>query len=104
MNGGEVHRVMKPDPSDRSVPKVGATFGCLGVRIPKDIEPDRAGNVGDPEGKGLSVEPSLMAIGIFMVPQKYSHLLPGAIGDDKYSVWMLRGAQFRGGPILSASS
>jgi hypothetical protein len=41
----EVHRVMKPDPNNRVLPKVGAAFGCLGVRIPKDIEADVAGNV-----------------------------------------------------------
>lgn len=94
----DVHRVMRADPNDPKLPKVGASFGCLGVRIPKDIQPDSSGNV-RPEGKGLSVEPSLQAIGIFMVPQKYCHLLEGAIGDDKYSVWIPRGAQFQDGPI-----
>jgi hypothetical protein len=94
----KVHRVMRPDPHNSGVPKVGEAFACLGVRIPKDIQPDAGGQVG-PGGKGLSVEPSLEAIGIFMVPTKYAHLLPGAVGNDKYSVWTLRGSSFQNGPI-----
>lgn len=95
----KVHRVMKPDPLIRNRPKTGSTFGCLGVRVPKDIEPDKDGNVKPSGTKGLSVAPSLQALGIFLVPNKYSNLLEGAVGDDKNCVWLLRDSSFEDGPV-----
>ena len=94
----KVHRVMKHDLIDHHRPKLGTAFGCLGARVPRDIEPDQSMHV-IPCKKGMSVMPSLDDIGPFMVPQKYAHLLEGAKGDDSSSVWIFADRDFKTGGI-----
>lgn len=85
---------MKHDAASNNRPKVGTTFGCLGARIPRDIQPDVEAHVNRCK-KGLSVAPSLEDIGVFMVPKKYAHLLEGAKGEDALSVWVFSGKEFK---------
>lgn len=71
---------------DGAYPKLGASARTLGVRIPKDIEPDQYGNV-QPGPHGISVAPSLRVLPPELVPKRLRHLRDGAIGPDTSNVW-----------------
>lgn len=78
-----IYRAMLPDGVR---PKVGASARTLGVRVPKDIEPDTSGHV-HPGPHGMSVAPSLRALPHELVPKRLRHLHKGAVGPDSSKVW-----------------
>ena len=67
-------------------PKLGASARTLGVRVPRDIEPDQNGDV-QPGSRGMSVAPSLRDLPVEWVPKRLKHLREGAIGPDTSKVW-----------------
>jgi hypothetical protein len=94
-----VVRIMKHDKNDESIPRVGDSFGCLGVR-PRDIDADKAGNV-QPCRRGMSVAPRLTALPFTMVPGKYANIVEGAIGSPDQSAWEIGKGEFRDGAFES---
>ena len=58
-------------------PKLGASARTLGVRVPRDIEPDQNGDV-QPGSRGMSVAPSLRDLPVEWVPKRLKHLREGA--------------------------
>ena len=94
----QVYRIMEVAPDAK--PEVGTGHACLGARVPQDIAPDSAGNVG-PGGKGMSVFSRVEALPFFMVPRKYRGIIEGAKGKDSRSVWRTGSGPFKSGTFAT---
>ena len=78
-----IYRVMRPDGNQ---PMIGETATSLGVRVPRDISVDDAGNVHS-DSAGMSVAPSLRDLPFYLVPRRLSNLRRGAKGNNNHNVW-----------------
>lgn len=82
-------RVMTPEGAS---PKLGPTGRTLGVRVPPDphpdIEPDTDGAV-VPNGRGMSVAPTIVDLPFNRLPKRLRHLNPAARGKDEDRVFRM---------------
>src|ERR1700737_4262741 len=90
-----IYRVMRPDGNR---PVVGETATTLGVRIPRDIQPDAAGNV-HLDSHGMSVAPSLKELPFHLVPRRLNHLRKRASGNNNCRVWRFGTGPFSDGDV-----
>ena len=91
-----VYRVMKQGEDGK--PLVGHSATSLGVRVPTDIRPDLARNVGPGTG-GMSVSPSLAQLPALLVPTRLRHLVRGAKAwGGKLRIWKMGSGPFVAGP------
>ena len=85
----KIYRVMK---RDGDFPRIGPTSNSLDVRISRDIEPDENDLV-KPQGKGMSVSPSMRSIPSILVPRRLCRDRPdlskAASGSDNQFVWSM---------------
>lgn len=84
----KIYRVMK---KDSGKPVLGESASALGVRVPRDIDPDANGVV-SPGNNGMSVTPSVAALNRMparMVPIRLRPLVPGAAGNDNLFAWSM---------------
>lgn len=68
-----VPKVFRSMLEDNGYPKIGAASNCLGVRNPKDIEPDHNNDV-HPGSHGMSVDRSLGDIHYTFLPKRLRDL------------------------------
>jgi hypothetical protein len=87
-------------------PVIGCDDHNLGVRVPPhpraDIQPDADGHV-SPGGYGLSVAPSLEALGKlpFLVSRRLRARFPRARGVDELVCWKMGEGPFIAGPVAT---
>ena len=78
-------------------PKIGPSKRMLGVKIDglsPDIEPDANGDV-SPGADGMSVAPSFSTLPIFLVPDRFSAIRPGARGKNSNNhCWSMGNGDF----------
>jgi hypothetical protein len=84
---------------DGDKPLVGSNATSLGVRVPKDIEPDDDGLV-RPRDRGMSVAPSARDLPSEFFPERLRVPFnkPGARGRNTY-VWSMGTGPFVAGPV-----
>jgi hypothetical protein len=90
-----IYRVMRPDGNR---PMVGESATTLGVRIPRDIQPDDAGDV-HLDSQGMSVAPSLRKLPFHLVPRRLNHLRKHARGNNNCRVWRFGNGPFSDGNV-----
>jgi hypothetical protein len=88
---------------ENGLPRVGAAFGCLGVRVPPtsppDVKPDASGNVA-PRGGGMSVAPSWREIHPAVIPARLRDARTrDARGNDNLRVFRTGTGGFRDEPV-----
>lgn len=81
----KIYRVMN---GADSRPTVGDGPLDLGVRVPRDIQPDVHGDV-LPNSGGMSVSPRMTALPPHRIPKRLRPLVPKATGKDFHFVWSM---------------
>lgn len=84
-------RAMKK--ADDGKPQVGDKFGCLGVRVPKDISANDEGVV-DTGDKGMSVAADGFAIDPAFISMDYIPVFPSASGKKSERLWYMGEGKF----------
>lgn len=88
---------------DGNVPALGKSASTLGIRVPKDIEADSAGNVTPTGTHGMSVRPTLDAYPGTWLPQRLQNLDPvrfrNAAGSNNVWGFRLGNGAFVAAPI-----
>ena len=92
-----IFRVMKKAQDDK--PMIGPSATSLGVRVPKDIQPDKSGNV-VPNTGGMSVSPALISLPALLVPRRLRHLVPGAQATgSNLCIWRMGSGPFEASQV-----